>query len=71
MFLRYLMALPLLVASVVGVPTGYHVLSSYLYRRELLDEKFDVAGEFRESFTENVVGWPIALATCCSSCSGG
>lgn len=61
-FLRYLAAAPLLVASIVGVPTGYHVLSSYLYRRELRDGRFDVAGEFRESFTENVVGWPMALA---------
>ncbi|MFI6099048.1 hypothetical protein ACIA8G_26140 [Lentzea sp. NPDC051213] len=62
LFLRYLVAAPLLMMSIVGVPTGYHVLSSYLYRRELRDGKFDVAAEFRESFTENVVGWPMALA---------
>ncbi|GGU68639.1 hypothetical protein GCM10010178_70620 [Lentzea flava] len=60
--MRYLLALPLLAVSVVGVPTGYHVLSAYLHRRELRDGPFDVAGEFRESFTHNAVGWPMALA---------
>lgn len=62
MFLRCLLAAPLLLAAVIGVPTGYHVLSSYLYRRELRDGTFDFAGEFRDSFTETVVLWPTALA---------
>lgn len=62
MFLRYLLAAPLLLAAVIGVPTGYHVLSSYLYRRELRDGTFDFAGKFHDSFTETAVLWPTTLA---------
>ncbi|MFS8101902.1 hypothetical protein LFM09_32720 [Lentzea alba] len=61
-FLRYLAAAPLLVASIIGVPTTYHVLSSYLFRRRVRDGEFDFAGEFWKSFTDNAVGWPMLLA---------
>ncbi|SDP97320.1 hypothetical protein [Lentzea jiangxiensis] len=61
-YLRYLLAAPFLLTAVVGVPTGYKVLSSYLYRREVRDGTFDWAGEFRDSFTQIAVLWPTALA---------
>ncbi|MFD4640618.1 hypothetical protein ACFWN2_25105 [Lentzea sp. NPDC058436] len=61
-FLRFLVAAPLLLAAGIGVPTGHHVVSSYLFRRELRDGRFDFAGEFRDSLTETVVLWPTALA---------
>ena len=62
MFLRYLLAAPLLLAAVVGVPSSHKVFSSYLFWRDRHDGRFDLAGGFRDSLTETVVLWPTALA---------
>lgn len=63
-FVRYLVALPLLVLSYAGVPFGYMTLSSYLFRRSLPGrrEEFDFAAEFTGHLTELNGFWPVPVA---------
>ncbi|MCR3754545.1 hypothetical protein [Lentzea californiensis] len=64
MFLRYLVAVPLILLSYAGVPFGYLTLSSYLFQRSLPGrrEEFDFAAEFAEKFTDLNGFWPVPLA---------
>jgi len=60
-FLRYLVAVPLLIASCVGVPVGCQLLSVYTLRR-WRDTPFDVGAELTERLTEYDGFWPIPVA---------
>ncbi|MCG8923094.1 hypothetical protein [Lentzea sp. CC55] len=64
MFLRYLVALPLILTSYVGVPFAYLTLSSQLFRRSLpggTSQSFTTG--FTETFTEHISGfWPVPVA---------
>jgi len=62
LFLRYVIAAPLLLVSFAGVPVASKVLSSYYSRRKFRDGTFDVAGEVREACTADMVVWPVGLA---------
>ena len=65
MFLRYLVAAPLILLSYVGVPFGYLTLSSYLFRRTLPGrraEDFDFTAEFLKHITDFNGFWPVPLA---------
>ncbi|NKE62698.1 hypothetical protein FXN61_40650 [Lentzea sp. PSKA42] len=64
MFLRYLVAAPLILLSYAVVPFGYLTLSSYLFQRSLPGghEEFDFAAEFIENFTEFGGFWPVPVA---------
>jgi hypothetical protein len=64
MFLRYLVAVPLILLSYAGVPFGYLTLSSYLFQRSLPGRRkeFDFAAEFAEKFTDLNGFWPVPVA---------
>lgn len=64
MFVRYLVALPLIVLSYAGVPFGYLTLSSYLFRTSLPGRKdgFDFTAEFTKHLTDLNGFWPVPLA---------
>ncbi|MEV6242037.1 hypothetical protein [Lentzea sp. NPDC051838] len=59
MFVRYLVALPLILLSYVGVPFGYLTFNRYLV---VGGEDFDFAAEFTKRLTGNDGFWPVVLA---------
>ncbi|MGW6933767.1 hypothetical protein ACWGE0_27180 [Lentzea sp. NPDC054927] len=63
-FLRYLVALPLIVLSYAGVPFAYLTVSSYLSRTSLPGRKaeFDFAAEFMKHLTDLNGFWPVPVA---------
>lgn len=63
-FLRYLVAVPLILLSYVAVPFGHLTLSSYLFQRSLPfgNEEFDFAAEFTEKFADLDGFWPVTVA---------
>lgn len=60
-FLRYLAAAPVILASLVGVPTGYHMLQKYLFAKGR-DRGFDLGAELVTYFKEITSFWPTPLA---------
>ena len=59
MFVRYLVALPLLLLSYVGVPAAYRTLSTYLLRG---GDKVDFTAQFLKNLTTYDGFWPVPLA---------
>lgn len=64
MFVRYLVAVLLILLSYAGVPFGYLTMSSYLFQRSLPygATEFNFAAEFSEKVTDLDGFWPVPVA---------